>query len=85
MAAKRALRTPGFEPAKQGRPDPIAPPTHPRMTHAPAGGGIGALCPVQPIPTHASEYDAENPTCPWCANYVAKVKAASKRTAPPAA
>jgi hypothetical protein len=75
MASKKALRTPGHEPFKQGRPDPIPPVTNPRMTHAPAGRGIGALCPVQPIPTHASEYDANSPTCPWCKNYVDKTRA----------
>jgi hypothetical protein len=78
MASKRALRTAGHEPFKQGRADAIAPATNPRMTHAPAGGGIGALCPVQPIPTHASEYDADSPTCPWCKNYVDKTRAHSQ-------
>lgn len=83
MAARRALRTPGYEPAKQGRPDPIPPVTHPHQTHVPAGGGIGALCGKQPVPTHASEYNPEAPTCPWCLNYITKTKAATvARTAP---
>jgi hypothetical protein len=79
---RKQTRTPGHEPLLSGRPDPIAPPLAPHITHLPAGGGVGAACPVQPVPTHASEYDASNPTCKWCANYLAKTIASTKARFP---
>lgn len=75
---KKELRTPGHEPALSGRPDPITPPQHAQRTHMPAGGGIGTVCGVRPIPTHAGDYSATAPTCPTCAAYL---KAAQDNTA----
>jgi hypothetical protein len=67
---KKELRTPGHEPALSGRADPIPVAPNLQRTHMPAGGGIGTICGVRPVPTHAAEYSATAPSCPTCAAYL---------------
>lgn len=65
---------PGYEPGK-GFPDPNAKPkstTGGRDTHYPSGSGDGAVCGKKP--SAAALYDSVNPTCEWCAHYLAKAK-----------
>ena len=80
MAAARnvpARGTPGFEPAK-GFPDPNfkrepeAKPAAGVVTHLPAREG--AACGVRPVPTQAASYSPTQPTCAWCAAYLAACK-----------
>jgi hypothetical protein len=70
-------RRPGYEPAK-GFPDPratVIPASG--ATHAPNPNG-GLIC-GRPAPTSAASYDAENPTCPDCALWLAKTRAHTDR------
>jgi hypothetical protein len=71
-------RRPGYEPAK-GFPDPAAviiPATG--ATHAPNPNG-GLICGRPATSTNAASYDAENPTCPQCAEWVGKTRAHTDR------
>ena len=80
MARKKTeTRTPGHEPLLSGRPDPIPPVVADTKTHMPAGGGQGTVCGVRPTPTHASEYSATAPTCPFCARYLAAAQESTRQ------
>jgi hypothetical protein len=80
MAARKAARNLGYEPAK-GFPDPAIPPADPAVpvsgqyTHYPHSNG--AVCNAYPVPTDAGAYDPVDPTCPLCAKWL---KAATAQT-----
>jgi hypothetical protein len=64
----------GHEPAR-GFPDPKATfiPSS-RATHRSNPNG-GTICNIRPVPMNAAMYNDENPTCPACADWLAKVRA----------
>lgn len=80
MAKATKKTRPGFEPAK-GFPDPENPPeVVGRYTHFPHSNG--AVCNTRPVPTNAGDYDPVNPTCPWCAKWLASAKAVTRARYP---
>lgn len=74
------LPRPGFQPAF-GQVDPtddrgqdvkLSP-----VTHYPANNAT--VCGMRPVPTSAADYDPDDPTCPACADWVKKTRAATER------
>ncbi len=61
-------------------PDPSKPKASDKPTHYPVRNG--AYCGVYPVPAHASEYDADEPSCPNCQRLLESVERASRRRWP---